>query len=203
MKLHYAAASPFVRKVRITAAELGLDDRIELVDGMTTPVDTRPSVAEANPLGKIPALETDDGTVLYDSPVICEYLVSLADSDALLPATGAERWKARRLEALSDGIKDAAILRRYEKMVRADNMRSTEWDQGQADKITRALDALEREADTLGDAPTLGTIAVGCALGYLDFRFADEDWRPGRPTLAAWYAAWSERPSMKATEPHA
>ena len=111
MKLFYSSHSPFVRKVRVTAAVLGLDDRIEIVETPTTPVATDPAVVAANPLGKIPALTTDDGETLYDSRVICEYLISLAGNETLLPSGGPARWAALRLQALADGLMEAAILR--------------------------------------------------------------------------------------------
>lgn len=203
MKLYYAAASPFVRKVMATAVELGIADRIERISVATTPVNTDPALAAANPLGKIPALLTEDGDTLYDSPVICEYLIATAGDGALLPDEGAARWSALKLQAIADGLMDAAVLRRYEAVLRPEEKRWAEWDAGQCRKIAGALDALEAMVDTLAGPVTLGTIAVGCALGYLDFRFAEEDWRKDRPALAAWYEGFAQRPSMQQTIPAA
>jgi glutathione S-transferase len=202
MKLFYASASPFVRKVLIVALELGINDRIERIDVATTPLQSNPDLAAANPLGKLPALITDDNGALYDSAVICEYLAAEAGSATMLPADGPERWSTLRLQALADGLLDAAVLRRYEKAMRPTEKQSADWDEGQRQKVVRTLDALEVEADALGGEPTLGTIAVACGLGYLDFRFAHEDWREGHPRLTAWFNEnWANRPSMTDTAP--
>lgn len=199
MKLFSSSHSPFVRKVRVTAAVLGIDGQIEIIDTPTTPVATDPALADANPLGKIPALVTGDGATFYDSRVICEYLISLAGDDTLLPAPGPARWTVLRQQALADGLMEAAILRRYESALRPEDKRWVDWDQAQKSKIERALDAFEAGVDGLEGEPTIGIIAAGCALGYLDLRFADEGWRRGRPKLAAWYEAWAQHPAMQAT----
>jgi glutathione S-transferase len=198
MKLFYSSHSPFVRKVRVTAIMLGLEKRIEIIDTPTTPIATDPAVAAANPLGKIPALVTDDGDSLFDSRVICEYLISLAGNQTLLPAAGPARWTALRQQALADGLMEAAILRRYESFLRPEDKRWADWDAAQKGKIEGALDAFEAGAGDL-QGPTLGTIAAGCAVGYLDLRFAAEDWRQGRPKLAEWYEATARHKAMKAT----
>jgi glutathione S-transferase len=196
MKLRYAATSPYVRKVAICIDELGLADRVDRVETDVWAPDT--DIGETNPLGKVPTLTTDEGTVLVDSPLICEYINDLAGG-ALLPS-GTARWKALRLQALADGIMDAAILRRLESR-RPAEQQSADWSARQKRAVDRALDALEAEAGSWGTTVTLGQIAVGCALGYLDFRFGEEDWRPGRPNLAAWYKSFAERPSMQASIP--
>lgn len=202
MKLFYASASPFVRKVLVVAAELGIAERIERIDAAATPITPDPKLAKVNPLAKLPTLVTDEGEALYDSGVICEYLTALAGGDTMLPAQGAERWAVLRLHALANGMLDASVLRRYEAAMRPAEKQWADWDAGQRLKVTRALDQLEAEAGTLGAAATLGTIGVACALGYLDFRFGHEDWRAGRPKLAAWYDdGWAKRPSMIATVP--
>lgn len=198
MKLRYSAASPYVRKVLATAYETGLESRIERVPTTVWAPDT--DIAKDNPLGKVPALVTEEGEVLYDSPVICEYLDSLHKGLRLFPAAGAARWKALKVQALADGILDAAILRRLESQ-RPPAQRSQGWLARQAAAVKRGMDALEAEAGGWGDPPTIGQIAAGCACGYLDFRFGQEDWRPGRPRLTAWYARFAERPSMRATAP--
>lgn len=198
MKLKSSPTSPYVRKVLVTAIETGLRERIETTDVDTSKAEETRSAE--NPLGKIPALTTDDGAVLFDSPVICEYLASLAETGAVFPPRGEARWTALRRQALADGILDASLFRRYEGM-RPEGLRSDEWSARQKGKVERALDALEAEADTLGDGITIGHIALGCALGYLDFRFAGDDWRRGRPRLDAWYGTFSKRPSMTGTAP--
>ena len=201
MQLYFNPASPFVRKVRITAHELGLSGRIELASVTLTPVSPHAGLRADNPLGKIPALRTGDGTVLYDSPVICEYLDSLVGGNRVFPAPGAARWTALRRQALADGIMDAAVLTRYEQTLRPQELRWREWADGQLLKIRTALDALERES--LEGVFDIGTISIACALGYLDLRFAAEGWRASRPRLAAWLAGISQRPSLIATAPPA
>jgi glutathione S-transferase len=201
MKLYFNPASPFVRKVRVAAIELGLSGSIELTSVSLTPVSSHEGLRADNPLGKIPALLTREGMVLYDSPVICEYLDSLAGGNRLFPAPGSARWTALRRQALADGIMDAAVLTRYEQTLRPQELRWREWADGQLLKIRTALDALERE--NLESVFDIGTISIACALGYLDLRFAGEGWRTNRPRLAAWLAGISERPSLTATAPAA
>jgi glutathione S-transferase len=201
MQLYFNPASPYARKVRVTAHELGLEGRIELIGVSTTPVAPHAGLRANNPLGKIPALVTDDGGTLYDSPVICEYLDALAGAHRIHPPGGAARWTALRRQALADGIMDASVLVRYEQAVRPQELRWQEWIGGQLLKIRTGLDALEQE--NLTGAFDIGTIAIACALGYLDLRFADEGWRTSRPRLAAWLADVSRRPSLAATAPAA
>lgn len=201
MKLHMAGSSPYVRKVRIVAAEVGLGDGYDIHQLAVSPIAPDDALVADNPLGKVPALLTDDGMALYDSRVICEYLDSLNDGATLFPAGGPARWQALRRQALADGILDAAVLTRYENAVRPGQFRWIEWIEGQMAKVHRALSALEHEADQLGDTVDIGTISIACALGYLDFRYADDDWRKSRPGLAAWYETFSKRPSMQATAP--
>jgi len=199
MKLRYTSTSPYVRKVCVTALETGLDDRIERVVTDTRNRDS--GIARDNPLGKVPALITDEGEKLYDSPVICEYLDSLTAGPRLFPPEGPERWQALRLQALGDGMLDAALLAMIETKRRPEALRWADWMALQQVKIQHGLDQLEREAAALDGPLTIGTITVGCALGYLDFRFAEDDWRHLHPALAAWYEAFSRRPSMRATVP--
>lgn len=202
MKLRHSPTSPYVRKCVVLAHEAGLAGRLALVATSTT--DPASGLTRDNPLGKIPALVTKDGQTIFDSPVICEYLDSLHRRPKLLPAKGKARWSALRRQALADGILDAALLRRYE-TARPAGERSAAWDAKQKNVVAQALDALEKEAKDLGKGAakrtTLGHIAVGCALGYLDFRFAAEDWRKDRPKLARWYQDFAKRPSMMATVP--
>ena len=193
MKLLGAAASPFVRKARVLALELGLDLPLETVATATSV-----ELPLANPLAKIPTLLRDDGPAIYDSAVICDYLNALAGG-SLLPASGEARWRALTLEALADGLCDAAVWRRGESL-RPEAERNAAALAKQAALVERALDALEAQVETFTGFG-VGEIAAACAVAYLDFRFAAEPWRPTRPKLAAGFARVSERPSMKATAP--
>ncbi len=203
MKLLHVPTSPFVRKVMVVARETGLADRIEIVFNAASPLARDPALTALNPLGKIPALVLDDGRVLYDSAVICEYLADLAGDRDIFPA-GPARWEALTLQALGDGLLDAAVGNRYETVMRPEALRWPDWSQAQMAKITGALDAIEQAVHTGLIAPTLhhiGLITLGCALGYLDFRYADLQWREGRPATAEWFAAFDARPAMAATRP--
>jgi len=201
MKLYVSSASPYVRKVSIVVREAGLAARIEEVVASVSPVAPNEQVSRDNPLGKLPVLIADDGSAIYDSPVICEYLDSLHSGRKLFPAAGPARWTALKLQALADGLLDAALLARYETALRPERLRWPEWIAGQKLKIADALDALERDVDLLGGDLTIGNLSVACALGYLDFRFADDAWRTGRPKLDAWLAEVSKRESLQATIP--
>ena len=201
MKLRYSPASPYVRKVMILAYETGLEPRIERISTTVVPVKENEELSRENPLTKVPTLVTDDGQVLFDSPVICEYLDSLHHGTKLFPPTGAARWQALRLQALGDGILDAALLARYETAVRPQELQWRDWIDGQTRKIRHGLDSLEANIGELSGPLTIGTVAVACALGYLDFRFGSENWRASRPKLAAWYEDFAQRPSMKSTVP--
>lgn len=200
MKLIYAAASPFARKVRVVAHETGQFGSLELLDTTVLPTQINQQVLEVNPLGKIPVLVTDDGQSLFDSRVICEYLDSLHAGQHLIP-TGARRWPVLRVSALADGVLDAALLVRYETVIRPDALRWNDWLDGQWAKVERGLDELESLTSAFGAPLDLGQISVGCALGYLDFRFPDRGWRDGHPGLEAFQAAFSQRPSMQVTAP--
>lgn len=201
MLLRHSPTSPFVRKVTVTAAEVGLAERMTWKP--TNPWDPNDDLPADNPLGKVPALVLDNGETLYDSGVICEYLDSLHDREKLFPAEGERRWRTLRLHALGDGILEAAVLRFIERGRRPSEFFWADWDARQADKIARALDFLERTEGELEERLTIGQITVACALGYLDFRLPEEDWRARRPKLAAWFEAFSQRPSMRATAPKA
>ncbi len=198
MKLHYSPTSPYVRKVMIVALESGQAGRLE--KAAVNMADPNAAYTKDNPLAKVPALVTDDGLALFDSPVICEYLDAQHTGTKLFPPPGPARWKALRFQALADGLLDAALLRRYETQ-RPQNLQSQEWADKQKLKMTRALDVLEAEAADLEGPLTIGSITVGCALGYLDLRFAAERWRQGRPRLAAWYEKTAQRKSFLETVP--
>ncbi|MCC6856889.1 MAG: glutathione S-transferase N-terminal domain-containing protein [Microbacteriaceae bacterium] len=201
MKLYYGRLSPFVRKVMVLAHEKNLVATLELIPVTLTPTEPDRNFMRINPLGKIPTLALDDGTVLIDSPVVCEYLDTLGEGPRFVPASGPARLHALRLNALGDGLLEAGMNVRVEGLRPA----GTQWDKwiaAQQLKVDNALDALDGGAFVpSGSAITLGEIAVGCALGWLDFRMPQFDWRSGRPSLAAWYAAFSERPAMQATAP--
>jgi glutathione S-transferase len=201
MKLHYNVASPYVRKVMAVAIETGLRARLEVVPRKMSPVNPDAELSRDNPLGKVPCLVADDGTVLYDSRVVCEYLDGLHDGPKMFPPAGPARWEALRRQAEGDGILDAAVLARYETFLRPEERRWPDWIAGQKTKIAHALDALEGETGSFGSAVDIGTITIGCALGYLDFRYAADDWRRGRPKLAAWHDSFAKRPSMAETAP--
>lgn len=198
MKLRYSPTSPYVRKVSVVALETGLDKRIERIPTNVWAPST--DIASDNPLGKVPALMTEGGETLFDSPVICEYLDSLHDGLKLFPPPGGARWTALRRQALGDGILDAGVLRRLE-AGRPDDQQSPSWIARQTAAVRRGLDALEDEAEALGGPITIGHIAIGCALGWLELRFPDEDWRENRPSLARWYETFARRPSMQETVP--
>lgn len=194
MKLRYGSTSPFVRKVLVTAIETGQESEIERVKTNTAD----PELGTCNPLNKIPALILEDGSVLIDSAVICEFLDS-RKGGKLFPRD-ASRWQTLSRMALCDGVLDAAILRRYESQ-RPEALRSIEWDRRQKTKVDQGLDALEKEAAGFGDRIDIGTLTVAIMLDYLDFRFPQEPWRDTHPGLAQWHKAISARPSLKSTMP--
>jgi glutathione S-transferase len=201
MKLHYSTASPYVRKVMVVAIETGQIDNIETATRQLSPISPSTEVSSDNPIGKVPCLVTDDGMALYDSRVICEYLDSLHHGTKMFPASGAARWTALRRQALGDGILDAGVITRYETFLRPDALRWSDWIDGQKLKMRGAMDAAEAEAGSFGDTVDIGTITIACALGYMDFRYGDDDWRASRPQLAAWYERFSQRPSLVQTVP--
>lgn len=202
MKLHHNPASPFVRIVRITARELGIEDQVEEIHtGVFLPVEAHAAVVADNPLGRIPALITDHGYVLYDSRVIVEYLVHSAGNLDLLPHEPVARFAILTLQALAQGIADSAVSLRYETALRPENLRWPDWSDRQTARIDNALDTLENDrADELS-ALNIGTISVAAVLGYLDFRWPDWGWREGRPKLQSFYEDFSARPSMQSTIP--
>lgn len=200
MKLYYSQTSPFVRKVLVAAHELGLADRIEKLPASAHPVDRDRALVARNPLGQVPTLVTDDGDVLYDSRVICEYLSELADGE-VVPSDGEARWRALVDQSLADGILDAAVITRYEMAARPEALRWSDWIAGQLDKVACGLAELERRAPDFGDRIDVGTIAYGCALGYLDFRFPQIDWRSAHPNLQRLHDKLATRPSFIDTAP--
>jgi glutathione S-transferase len=198
MKLYWSPRSPTVRKVMIVVHELGLSDRIKCVRAVVDPTTPNVPLMEDNPLSKIPTLVLDDGMVLYDSSVICQYLDSLHDGPKLIPEDFKGRMAALRRQALGDGFVEFLLLRRNERA------RPHPWDlliSAFNTKTQCVLGALEKETGDLAAAPfTIGHIAIGGALSYLDFRFAENDWRADHPRLARWHEKFRARPSVRATE---
>jgi glutathione S-transferase len=200
LRLIGSVSSPFVRKTRIVAAE----KKVEYTWEQQNPWDASTTVPDANPLGKVPVLVLDDGTALYDSSVICEFLDAASPLGRLMPADHRERLEVRRWEALADGMLDAGILARLES-ARAVDERSPAWIQRQMVKVARGLDAMERD---LGSQPfccgknlTIADIAVGACLGWLDFRYPQLKWRENRENLARLAGKLFERPSFTETMP--
>jgi glutathione S-transferase len=198
MKLIFSGTSPFVRKVSVMLLETGLDGQVSKETVAITPMKPGDVVPAANPLGKVPCLITDDGP-LFDSRVITRYLDALNEGAKLYPE-GAALWPVLTLEAVADGMLDAAVLMIYERLLRSDEQKSPEWVEAQWLKISRALAHLEANMDALAPL-TMASISVACALGYLDFRHDDRGWRAIAPKLAAWEAGFAKRASMQATMP--
>ena len=198
MKLHYSPASPFARKAWVTALECGFGGKITLLP--TNPHESPPALVAANPFSKIPALELDNGEVIYESLLICEYLDDLAGGGIMIPAERSERLAMLRRHALANGLMEVSVLRRVE------SLRAKEADRdknlARQEVISkRALDRLEAMAPSLDDTLDLGNVSTVIALDYLDFRFAADAWREGRPALAAWHERNSKRESLKSTMP--
>jgi glutathione S-transferase len=202
LKLFHSPASPYVRKVLVSAHEKGVAHQIELLPSAAGPVKRDQTIIPHNPSGKVPTAVLPDGQALFDSRVICAYVDTLSETPRLVPTSHDERFRVLTLEALADSILDAALLCRYETVMRPEEKRWADWYNGQMEKIDSGLDDLSRNwLGRLQGSVSAGSIAVACTLGYLDFRFADKDWRTGRNALADWYGVFAERESMKATWP--
>ncbi|MPR05358.1 glutathione S-transferase [Pseudomonas sp. MAFF 212408] len=202
MTLFHNPASPFVRKVRVLLIETGQQGRVALQGCMPTPVNPDAQVVQGNPVGKIPALRLADGTVLHDSRVILDYLDYQHVGNPLIPRDGSARWRRLTLASMADGILDAAVLVRYETAMRPVEKHWEQWLEEQRNKIRRTLAGLEQDAIAeLTSHFDIAAISVACALGYLDFRHPDLQWRTANPQLADWYAEVSQRPSMLETQP--
>jgi glutathione S-transferase len=201
-KLHYASASPFVRKVMVSAIELELDGHLDLVPAAnpTLPTVRNPAIAADNPLSKVPTLVLADGERLYDSIVICEYLDAVDGQNKLFPGSGMARWRALRTNALADGILDAGVLVRLERL-RPEDKRWSEWIDGQLFKIEGSLDLLESSFASWSPGFNIGHIALSCALQWLEFREVVDNPRKGRDQLYTWQEAFLKRPSMARTKP--
>lgn len=198
MKLFYSTTSPYARKVRVTALEKGLTDRIELRH--CNPHAPEPELLAANPMGRVPTLVLDSGESLFDSPVICEWLDELAEQPRLIPPSAPERWAVLRGQALADGMLDDAVAivlerRRPEVQQNADLLAA------RSAALMRCVDALESTFPDVAAPLSLAHIAQGCALGYLDFRLPELDWRTGHQALTRWFEGFSQRPAMTETGP--
>ncbi len=202
MKLFYSPASPYVRKVLVLAHEAGIADNIELLDSHANPINRDGRIVARNPTGKVPTMVLDDDSAIYDSHVICEYVDAQHGSTPFFPKQAPRRWQTLTLHALADGLLDAALLARYEQVLRPEQLQWPDWLNGQLDKIRSSVAALEGTwLPHLQSSVDIGVIACGCALGYLDFRFPDLDWRTEHPGVSRWYQDFAKRPSMQATWP--
>ncbi|MCH7417617.1 glutathione S-transferase [Pseudomonas mosselii] len=202
MILFHSPLSPFVRKVMIVLHETGQLDRVTVQGVNISPVNGDAQLIQGNPIGKIPALRLDDGSVLHDSRVICEYLDSQHVGLPLIPREGSARWRRLTLASQADAIMDAAVATRYETFLRPVDKQWDGWVQAQGEKIRRSLASLEREhLAEIASGFDIAAIGAACALGYLDLRQPEFDWRGLYPGLAAWYAEVAKRPSMVATAP--
>lgn len=195
MKLKYSPNSPYVRKIVVLGLELGLDSQIVRETLTLSPYEPNPDVTALNPLGKIPVLQADDGSALFDSTVACEYLSVLAGDTIWFPAKGPARWHALRCNAVANGMLEAAQLVRFEQS-RPEPYRYDKWSDAQLGKVLRGFDYLEKAPPADAD---MGAVAVACAIGWLDFRFPDLAWRERAPTLSAWFDRFSQRPSFSTT----
>ncbi len=198
MKLRHAAASPFVRKVMVLLHETGQVGDVELENGSTSPLDPNPGNLAVNPLGKIPCLVTEAGAPIYDSRVITRYLDTLHDGAKLYPE-GDALWPALVMEATGDAMMEAGVGIIYERRLREEAKRSEAWMAAQRGKIAQAMDKLE--STRFAESLDMGQVSVACALGYLDFRFPEWDWRSGRGSLAAFARRMEKRASFQATAP--
>ena len=197
MKLYYAKTSPYSRKVRLMIHEKGLQQAI--ISVACNPFDEAPDLEAANPLGKVPSLILDDGSSLYDSPVICAYLDTLT-SDRLIPESGRKRWNVLRWEALCDGVLDATYNIVMERR-RDAREQSSSWIEQWKSLVIRSLDHMEASINTLPADISLAQLSLGATLGYLDFRLSDLDWHKQCPALAAWYEDFSVSEAMQNTRP--
>lgn len=197
MRLYFANTSPYARKARMVILEKGLQDRVETVP--QNPFEDSPDLKKANPLGKVPALVTDSGSAIFDSPVICAFLDDLSEETRLIPSdTG--RWKVLTGEALADGLLDAAFAIVMERR-RPEDQQSPMWLERWETGIQRTVFAVNADLSPFVGDISLAQIALGAALGYLDFRLPDIDWRSSNPSVEAWFSNFATRASMKATDP--
>ena len=197
MKLYQSPLSPYVRKVLVTAHEVGVADRIELTEGSGTPLAPSEAVVAVNPLGRIPALVTDEGATLVDSRVICRYLDGLGGGSLYVGDT----FGILSREAMAEGMTDSALLVAYEGRLRPEEKQMPALVEGWKAKVLRTAAVFNARADELSGPLTIDQIGLAAALGYVDFRIPDLGWREGNPALTGWFETFSERPSMQATRP--
>lgn len=201
LKLFYSPASPFVRKTLVLAAENNLTDRIEKIQVATTVVAQDQELSANNPTAKIPALVTKDHGTLYDSRVVCQYLDTLHTNASFYPTDTGQKWNILRLEALCDGILDAAVNAQYEKALRPKELFWDEWFAGQMKKVSGGIKALDNELSILEGPINIVHVAAACALNYVNFRHTSLNWQAAHPKLAAWLETFNQRPSMQQTRP--
>ena len=202
MTLFSHVASPFGRKVLVLLHETGQQQRVTLHPVTLSPTAPDDTFNQANPLGKVPALQLADGSVIHDSRVILDYLDQQHVGNPLIPPGGSARWRRLTLASTADGIMDAAVLIRYERGLRPAQKQWQAWMTAQSDKVMRALASFEQNAMAeLASHFDIAAISLACALAYLDLRLPDLDWRTPNPQLTAWYAEVGQRPSMLATRP--
>ena len=201
MKLIFSPSSPFVRKVRIAAIELGLIDRIEFLPTTVAPGQPNDDYARITPLKKLPALILDNGDVILDSYVIAEYLDELAGGGKLIPTSGPDRWKVKSDHSLLQGMLDSMLLCRYEGMVRPEPLRWKAWSDDHWNRAWTGMARFENKPDVLSGPFNITQIGLVCVLGYADFRFADCGWRKAYPKLDAFHQKMLERPSVKISVP--
>lgn len=201
LKLFYSDRSPYVRKVMVTLHEVNLAESVEIVCVRTNPLGVVNDLVDVSPLGKIPTLVLQDGTTIFDSRVICSYLNTIGKSDLYLAKENL-KWSIKTAEANFDGVLDAALLMVYELRFRSKKYQNDEWLENLWLKIERTLDFYNnRPSEIRGDKLNMGQISLGCALGYLDYRHSNRNWRSKNPYLRDWFADFSERVSMRTTVP--
>jgi glutathione S-transferase len=203
MKLTFSAASPFARKVRIAAIELGLIDKIGFMPATVVPGTPNDDYSRIHPLKKLPVLILDNGDIIVDSYVIVEYLDELAGGGRLIPASGPMRWKVKTEHSLLQGMLDSMLLCRYETMVRPEPLRWKAWSDDHWNRAWLGMARFEQQGDLMSRPFDIGMIGLTCVLGYADFRFADCGWRKAYPKLDAFYQKMLQRPSVKVPVPPA
>jgi glutathione S-transferase len=201
MKLTYSAGSPFARKVRIAAIELGLIDKIELVPTMVAPTQPNDEYSQINPVKKLPVLMLDNGEVIVDSYVIVEYLDDLAGGGKLIPASGALKWRVKSDHSMLQGMLDSMLLCRYEKMVRPEPLRWQGWADDHWQRAWNGMARFEKQTEMLSRPLDIAQITLACVLGYADYRYADCGWRKAYPKLDAFHERMLARPSVKISVP--
>jgi glutathione S-transferase len=201
MKLTFSPASPFARKVRIAAIELGLIDKIEFVPTSVAPAQPNDEYSLITPLKRLPVLILDNGDVILDSYVIVEYLDELAGGGKLIPASGVNRWKVKSDHSLAQGMLDSMLLCRYERMVRPQGLQWQAWSDDHWNRAWAGMARFEKQPEMLSRPLDISQIALACVLGYADFRFADCGWRNAYPNLDAFHERMLSRPSVKISLP--